>query len=53
MVIPWSGSTGRVIKRFEPTSKANYVEFTTPRPGAMQGSGARSEMAVCRGSAAG
>ena len=30
MVIPWVGfSLGEVIKRFEPTSKANYVEFTT------------------------
>ena len=30
MVIPWVGfPLGEVIKRFEPTSKANYVEFTT------------------------
>jgi sulfoxide reductase catalytic subunit YedY len=30
MVIPWVGfPLGEVIKRFEPTSKAKYVEFTT------------------------
>ena len=30
MVIPWVGfPLGDVIKRFEPTSKAKYVEFTT------------------------
>jgi methionine sulfoxide reductase catalytic subunit len=30
MVIPWVGfPLGDVIKRFEPTSKAQYVEFTT------------------------
>ena len=30
MVIPWIGfPLGDVIKRFEPTSKAKYVEFTT------------------------
>ena len=30
MVIPWIGiPLGEVIKRFEPTSKAKYVEFTT------------------------
>lgn len=30
MVIPWVGfSLGDLIKRFEPTSKAKYVEFTT------------------------
>jgi methionine sulfoxide reductase catalytic subunit len=30
MVVPWVGlSLGDVIKRFEPTSKAKYVEFTT------------------------
>jgi sulfoxide reductase catalytic subunit YedY len=30
MVIPWVGfPLGEVIKRFEPTSKAQYVEFTT------------------------
>ena len=30
MVIPWIGfSLGELIKRFEPTSKAKYVKFTT------------------------
>jgi len=30
MVVPWVGfSLGDLIKRFEPTSKAKYVEFTT------------------------
>ena len=30
MVIPWVGlALGDMIKRFEPTSKAKYVEFTT------------------------
>ena len=30
MVIPWVGfSLGDVLKRFEPTSKARFVEFTT------------------------
>lgn len=30
MVIPWQGvPLGQVLKRFEPTSKAKYVEFTT------------------------
>ncbi|MGH7532567.1 MAG: protein-methionine-sulfoxide reductase catalytic subunit MsrP, partial [Gemmatimonadales bacterium] len=30
MVVPWNGvPLGQVLKRFEPTSKAKYVEFTT------------------------
>jgi methionine sulfoxide reductase catalytic subunit len=30
MVIPWVGfPLGELIKRFEPTSKANFIEFTT------------------------
>ncbi|OMH38664.1 protein-methionine-sulfoxide reductase catalytic subunit MsrP [Motiliproteus sp. MSK22-1] len=30
MVVPWVGfSMGELLKRFEPTSKAKYVEFTT------------------------
>lgn len=39
MVIPWIGfSLGDLLKRFEPTSKARYVEFTTlHRPGEMPG----------------
>ena len=39
MVIPWVGfSLGNVIKRFEPTSRAKYVEFTTLyRPSEMPG----------------
>ena len=39
MVIPWVGfPLGDVIKRFEPTSKAKYVEFTTLLdPGQMPG----------------
>ena len=31
MVVPWIGfPLGELIKRFKPTSKAKYVEFTTP-----------------------
>jgi sulfoxide reductase catalytic subunit YedY len=39
MVIPWVGfPLGDVLKRFEPTSKAKYVEFTTLLdPGQMPG----------------
>ncbi|MDX1823997.1 MAG: protein-methionine-sulfoxide reductase catalytic subunit MsrP, partial [Thiohalomonadales bacterium] len=39
MVIPWVGfPLGDVIKRFEPTSRAKYVEFTTLyRPSEMPG----------------
>jgi sulfoxide reductase catalytic subunit YedY len=39
MVIPWIGfPLGELIKRFEPTSKAKYVEFTTLyRPSEMPG----------------
>ncbi len=39
MVIPWIGfPLGDLIKRFEPTSKAKYVEFTTLyRPSEMPG----------------
>jgi sulfoxide reductase catalytic subunit YedY len=30
MVVPWNGvPLGQVLKRFEPTSRARYVEFTT------------------------
>ena len=39
MVIPWIGfSLGDLIKRFEPTSRAKYVQFTTLyRPAEMRG----------------
>ena len=39
MVVPWIGfSLGDLIKRFEPTSRAKYVEFTTLyRPAEMPG----------------
>ncbi|HTH15804.1 MAG TPA: protein-methionine-sulfoxide reductase catalytic subunit MsrP, partial [Magnetospirillum sp.] len=39
MVIPWVGvSLGEVLKRFEPTSRAKYVEFTSlADPGQMPG----------------
>jgi len=39
MVIPWIGfPLGDLLKRFEPTSRAKYVEFTTlHRPGEMPG----------------
>ena len=39
MVVPWVGfPLGDLVKRFEPTSKANYVKFTTlHRPEEMRG----------------
>ncbi len=39
MVIPWRGvSLAQVLKKFEPTSKAKYVQFTTLyRPAEMKG----------------
>ena len=44
MVVPWVGfPLGDLIKRFEPTSKANYVRFETLyRPSEMRGQRGRS-----------
>ena len=44
MVVPWVGfPLGDLIKRFEPTSKANFVKFTTLyRPDEMRGQRSRS-----------
>ena len=44
MVVPWVGfPLGDLIKRFEPTSKAKFVKFTTLyRPGEMRGQRGRA-----------